>query len=223
MVASPSDPNRKLGLADAYALKTPADNRELYRDWAATYESEFIEARGYVYHEQVAQLFVDALRVSAVTLDAAVLDVGCGTGIVGVALADRGCATVDGIDISLAMLDQARTKAVYRSLLEADLTQPTHLVTSAYGGVISVGAFTHGHLGPEPIAELVRVTSPGGVLAIGINGEHYESLGFGRFLTGLVDRGLIREPVMERARIYTEADDEWADDLATVAMLTRTG
>ncbi len=36
-------------LADAYAVETPDDNRDLYARWAATYESMFIVDNGYVY------------------------------------------------------------------------------------------------------------------------------------------------------------------------------
>ena len=80
--------DRKLGLADAYAVRTPDDNRALYRDWAATYESDFAEARGYVYHLEVARLFAAAVP----PIDGPVLDVGCGTGIVGIALVVAGVA-----------------------------------------------------------------------------------------------------------------------------------
>jgi len=41
---------------------------------------------------------------------------------------------------------------------------------SAYGG-ISVGTFTHGHVGPEAIDELLRVAGPGTLFAMGSNAE----------------------------------------------------
>lgn len=33
---------------------------------------------------------------------------------------------------------------------------------------MSVGTFTHGHVGPEAIHEVVRIVRPGGVIALGI-------------------------------------------------------
>lgn len=206
---------RKLGLADAYAVKTPDDNRALYRDWASSYDDDFIGPRGYVYHLGVADLFVQAEP----DLAAPVLDVGCGTGIVGVALRDRGVQIVDGIDLSPEMLDQAATKGAYRNLVEADVTQPLAFDDAAFGGVTSVGTFTHGHLGPEPLHELVRIVRPGGILAIGINAEHYQEHGFAEVLTEMLTSGVISERRLERVRIYADADDEWADDLALVAVL----
>lgn len=214
-----SDPEegRKLGLNDAYAVQTPDDNRALYRDWAATYESDFITPRGYTYHLGL----VEVLAHAGPDLEAPVLDVGCGTGIVGVALRDVGFARIDGIDLSPEMLEQARTKQVYGSLVEADVTQPLAFDDSSFGAITSVGAFTHGHLGPEPLHELVRITRPGGLLAIGINAEHYEERGFAAVLNAMLDAGTITERRLERVRIYTNADDEYADDLALVALLRK--
>ena len=94
------------GLDAAYSLESPDDNRRLYAKWAASYDSDFIEANGYVYHENVVAIFLGA----GGSAGWAVLDVGCGTGIVGVALGDMGETVVDGVDISPEMLDQARTK-----------------------------------------------------------------------------------------------------------------
>lgn len=203
----------KLGLADAYAVETPDDNRALYRDWAETYESGFTETRGYIYHRQIAAAYerhTDGDRVGVV------LDVGCGTGIVGVELAALGLGTVDGVDISPEMLDQALQKNVYRSLQVADLTLPLEIESDVYAGVVSAGTFTHGHLGPEPIRELVRITQPGGWLTLGVNAEHFDSHGFEDALSSLEDAGLIDGRSIEQVRMYEAGDDEWADDLASV-------
>lgn len=213
----PPQSAKKLGLDDAYAVRTPDDNRALYRDWADTYDSEFVAARGYVYAEEVARHFVGALPEAAQPL----LDVGCGTGLVGVSLDAAGFGTIDGIDISPEMLDQAGTKGVYRRLSEMDVTEPLPIESGTYAGVTSAGTFTHGHLGPEPIRELVRITAPGAPLAIGINAEHFEAEGFGRFLDELVEVGAVTELRLERIPMYDQADDEHGADEAVVAIFTR--
>ena len=51
---------KSLGLDDAYAVKTPDDNRELYRAWAATYDSDFAAARGYQYPLRIADIATSA-------------------------------------------------------------------------------------------------------------------------------------------------------------------
>lgn len=49
------------------------------------------------------------------------LDLGCGTGLVGLAIGDLAVGPITGIDVSGRMLDQARVKQVYAHLIEADL------------------------------------------------------------------------------------------------------
>ena len=50
-----------------------------------------------------------------------VLDLGCGTGLVGLVLADLGLGPFTGIDLSPSMLAEAATKNVYAELIEGDL------------------------------------------------------------------------------------------------------
>ena len=49
------------------------------------------------------------------------LDLGCGTGLVGAICADPKLGPMTGIDISPSMLAQARQKSIYAELIEADL------------------------------------------------------------------------------------------------------
>jgi hypothetical protein len=62
------------------------------------------------------------------------------------------------------MLDIARAKGVYRSLLAMDLTKPI-LPTHQYGAAVSAGTFTSGHVGPSAIAEVTKLLTPGAVVA----------------------------------------------------------
>ena len=136
---------------DAYALETPADSVRLYGDWADTYDNDFVAQTGYVLHRQVANAFMQAQPA----MHGPVLDVGCGTGVLGVALRRSGIAVVDGIDISEPMLARAGDKKsatgepVYRELFAADLTGKLDIASDAYAGVVSSGTFTLGHVGPE--------------------------------------------------------------------------
>ncbi|MEY3770227.1 MAG: hypothetical protein RL390_1091, partial [Actinomycetota bacterium] len=47
----------EIGLDDAYSLKTPQDNKNLYAKWAATYESDFVANQGYQHPKVIAELF----------------------------------------------------------------------------------------------------------------------------------------------------------------------
>ena len=209
-----------LGLDAAYSLETPDDNRRLYAKWAGSYDRDFIQANGYVYHENVVAIFLGA----GGSAGGAVLDVGCGTGIVGVALGDMGEATVDGIDISPEMLEQARAKQTvygtpdYRNLVAADLTDSIPLGDDTYNGIISTGTFTHGHLGPEALDELVRVAAPSAVCAIGVNAEHWTELSFDRWFADRSRDGLITSPEVVNVSIYEAMEGEHAGDRSNVAV-----
>lgn len=210
-------------LAAAYALETPDDNRALYAQWAATYDTGFIVDSGYQYHDQVANVFAH-YGLSRLGPDDAVVDIGCGTGLAGHALHRHRAVIVDGIDISAEMLAQAAAKQhdgapSYRALIEADLTQPLPIADATYAGAISVGTFTHGHVGPEALAAVLRIVRPGGVAAIGINSAHYASAGFAPVLDELVAHGRIAELQLVDVPIYADDDLTDPDRFAHVAVL----
>ena len=50
--------------------------------------------------------------------DAAILDMGWGTGLIGVKLAEKGYTNIDGVDASPGILDVARQKNIYKNLDE---------------------------------------------------------------------------------------------------------
>ena len=90
-------------LAAVYAADGPEANRSLYARWAATYETGFVTDRRYGYPEQVVSVFAEH-GLAGVGEGDAVVDVGCGTGLAGVALRRRAAVAVDGLDISPEML-----------------------------------------------------------------------------------------------------------------------
>ena len=83
-----------------------------------------------------------------------------------------------GIDISPEMLRQAEIKRCYSSLIEADITKKIPLENDSIGGIISAGTFTHGHVGPDAIDELIRVIKPGGLFVLSINSKFFKKNGF---------------------------------------------
>jgi len=213
-----ADANELLNVA--YSVETPEDNRNLYSKWAASYDTDFIEATGYVYHENVVHAFIDAGGGAG----GAVADVGCGTGVLGVSLGDLGEYVVDGLDISAEMLSQAAAKTTvhgepaYRNLIEADFTTHVPVDDDTYMGVVSSGAFTHGHLGPEALGEVVRIASPTAVCAIGVNEHHFVELGFEKWFAEAAGQGLITVPELVSVAMYEHLDGEHAGTRAALAL-----
>ncbi len=212
----------KFDVDDAYAIKTPADSVRLYGEWADTYDSGFVEREGYVVYLRVAEI----LLRQRPRINGAVLDVGCGTGIVGVELRNGGIEIIDGVDISPPMLVEAGKKRsqddvpVYRNLVDADLTKTLDLPDNQYAGLVSAGTFTHGHLGPEPLDELWRVAAPGAHCAISVRSTHFESAHFGEKLSIDVDKGTITKPDLIEVDLYSAEtrNSKHADDTALIVV-----
>lgn len=224
MNANESNESPEELLAAAYSLDGPDANRALYARWAATYDTGFIVDSGYRYHEQVARVFA-AHCLDGIVPNEAVVDVGCGTGLAGQALRQHRELIVDGIDISPEMLQQAAGKRhhgepVYRRLIEADLTQPLPIDDHSYAGALSVGTFTHGHVGPEALYELLRIIRPGGRAAIGINAAHFTAAGFSSAFDRLVHEGRVIALRLIDAPIYADTDMRDPDLFAHIAVFT---
>ena len=179
-------------LRRAYAVVTTEDGQQLYQDWAATYDATMLEGLGYLTPRLVAEALAQHLKA----LDAPVLDVGCGTGLVGAEAAALGYTTIDGLDLSVPMMTVAAQRGVYRHLLEGDLTQPLPMASNAYAAVVCAGTFTSGHVDASCLDELVRILQPGGWLVCTVHHAVWEPLGFAAGFTRLVDAGALA-PVVE--------------------------
>lgn len=207
-------PDQKPNLAAAYDLSTPEDSRKLYADWAESYDSGFAAEHDYRLHLHTARVFVEADGQGPV------LDIGAGTGLCGAALADLGISPVDGTDISAEMLQVAETKGIYRDLFTADLLAGLPVPEGSYAGAVSSGTFTHGHVGPEALDEVLRVVRPGGRCALSINARHFESQGFATRFEALADR--IRDLRLPCIGIYGPgATDAHRNDEAVIALFRK--
>ena len=207
-----------LGLDEAYSVKTPDDNRRLYAKWAATYESSFVDAKQYRYPKAIAEVFNDVLPVVT-----RVLDIGTGTGLTGRYVTRlRPEVVIDGMDISPEMLAQAQRKTredgsvVYRALYERDLTVAVPNENEPYEALFSSGTFTHGHLGPECLRNLLPLLAHDGWLVVGVNNEHFESKGFAGELDSLVALGAIQTPEILRIDVYEPGSVHYGDQARVI-------
>ena len=207
-----------LGLDEAYSVKTPDDNRRLYAKWAATYESSFVDAKQYRYPKAIAEVFNDVLPPVN-----RVLDIGTGTGLTGMYVTRlRPEVVIDGMDISPEMLAQAKLKTredgsvVYRALYERDLTVAVPNENAPYEALFSSGTFTHGHLGPECLRNLLPLLAHDGWLVVGVNNEHFESKGFAGELESLVALGAIQTPEILRIDVYEPGSVHYGDQARVI-------
>ena len=189
--------NRKLDLGDAYNLGKPADHVKYYDEMAHSYDDEFVVEHKYIYPQIVGQHFLNF----STPKDQPIADLGCGTGLVAEPLACRNL-TIDGFDISPEMIRKAREKNIYRDLQVTDLTKSIEHRLGKYGGLVSCGTFTLGHLGPPALENCLRLTKSEAFCVIGINSLHFQNEGFEDYFNETFRKGKISRPNIEEVPIY---------------------
>ena len=188
----------------AYALASPEEARSLYRDWAASYDQHLGQDLLYVGPARLASL----LNEFVVGSEIKVLDVGCGTGLVGECLVERGFSQIDGLDFSPEMLAVARAKGIYRDLFCADLNAELGLPHGAYEAAICCGTFTHGHVGPDALDGILKLVKVGGVMACTVHRDIWQESGFEEKVKSLEHRGIV---AVEETRYQPYFDGGEAD------------
>ncbi len=204
------------GLKGALGLTGPEACLAYYRDWAASYDQGFATEMQYLLPAHVAAAFLGARGQGPV------LDVGAGTGLLAEALQQMGFAdAIDAVDFSVEMLDRAAEKRIYAALHQADITRPLTL-PRRYGGIVSSGTFTAGHVGPEALPQLLAVARPQAQFALSINRRVWTSAGFDAALEGLAEEKRITDLHLIEVEIYGAAaaalNAEHAGDRALIAL-----
>lgn len=200
-------------LDNAYTIDGPDSAKELYGRWAATYDSSFGDGWGYIAPREIAGIYKELSEGNE-----PILDIGAGTGLVAEHLAGL---SVDGIDITKEMLDLAGEKGLYRDRIVGNLLEPLELADGSYGGVISSGTFTHGHVGPDCLPELIRVCRSGALFVCGCIPPVFDSMGFGSALAILNARGVIGPLTFRDIPIYEGKDHPHAADRGLVMVFRK--
>ena len=151
------------------------DNRlmEVYRDWAKKYDYDNDHVLGTVSQPKSVNLLSTRLKDKT----AKIIDVGCGTGLVGEKLKAKDFIYFDGIDISKDMLSIAKSRG-YRNLFLGSLNKQLPVLDDAYDAAMCIGVFTHGHVSSDGFNELCRIVKPGGYVCFTINEGVFEEYGF---------------------------------------------
>jgi len=165
-----------LKLYDSLDLSESENKKKLldiYQKWAALYDKDNDDELGTVSQPNSVQTFQRYVKDKSKYI----IDVGCGTGLVGLQLKKLGYKNFDGVDISQEMIDIAIDRG-YASLFLGNLNETLPIKSNQYEAAICVGVFTHGHVGPGRLEELIRIVKPGGIICFTVNEDVYESYGF---------------------------------------------
>jgi predicted TPR repeat methyltransferase len=172
-------------LGSVYAAREVDEVAAAYDQWAETYETE-MRAAGYR-HPSIALALLSRHLPRG---EGPILDAGAGTGMVGEWMGILGYPDIEALDISAGMLVVAARKGVYAALHNVALGGPLPFADDSYAGVIATGVFTTGHVGPEALPELLRITKAGGVLVMTVKDAVWFD-GFKAAVTALIAEGRV--------------------------------
>ncbi len=173
-------------LDSVYGLTGGEDTDKFYQQWAETYD-EVVQSEGYITPKRCAEALAAAVNDTAQP----VLDIGCGSGLSGIALQEAGFKVIDGVDMNAEMLELARAKNIYRRTIQHDLSQPLPVQEGRVGNVAAVGIFSPGHAPYQTIDHAIEILPPGGVLVFSLNDHALAEPGYEGRVHAHVDSGSV--------------------------------
>ncbi|WP_084792193.1 class I SAM-dependent DNA methyltransferase [Actinopolyspora mortivallis] len=199
----------------SHQLDGGTDNlKRYYRTWAVSYDHD-VASENYSGPTALCDILEKVCGPPQPTTR--VLDAGCGTGLVGLELVERGYTTIDGCDLSPEMVDVASKTGAYRWLQgDVDLNWDidSSLVDS-YDVVVACGVFTVGHVLPLALNQLIKATRPGGLVVVSTRESYLKQVSFVEHVQWLESES--------RAKLVERQDDEpyIAEEPATYWVLRR--
>lgn len=136
----------------------------LFDEYAARFDAELVGALRYTLPPLLGGMIAEVL---AGRVAGRAVDLGCGTGLMGIQIRAH-CARLEGIDLSAGMLAEARGKAIYDELKQAELLE--FLKTDAGGIDLATAADVLIYCGPLPpvLEAAYAVLAPGGLFGFSL-------------------------------------------------------
>lgn len=135
--------------------------RMVFDSYADRFETHLL-ALGYGIPNVIRDLLERHPKISAGIPLGKVLDLGCGTGLVALTIADLPLGPFTGVDLSPRMLDHARVKRVYAELRESDIIADLKASTETWPLIIAADSVCY--FGPldELLTAVHQRLEPGG-------------------------------------------------------------
>ncbi len=184
--------------------------KEFYADWAENYDKDTAGIH-YSASQSTYNLFTSLPDSEFLTVDTnnkalRIMDVGCGTGLMGKMLNQHGYTNIDGCDISLEMVQEANKLEIYNELTaDIDINQPINPDwKDVYDISISVGVFTPGHVDPEALNQMIDMTKTGGLILVSTRLAYYDSTDYQQVSDQLEKEGKIKLLKVDKNQPYTD-------------------
>ena len=165
-----------LGHGEAPARAPAAYVRDLFDQFAPRFDAELTGRLAYRTPALLASLLAEAGLPAARRLR--VLDLGCGTGLSGMAFRPF-ARRLEGVDLSPRMLAEARRRGLYDALHEADLLDWLPARSGAFDLIAAADVLNYlGDLGPA-LAAMATALAPGGLAAFSVEAGEGEPFALG--------------------------------------------
>jgi len=177
--------NRKIALYGLGRLDRcpPEQLRGLFDAYASNYDDSMLHKLGYRGHVVLRELAGRLLSGGAAGIR--ILDLGCGTGLVGATFADLargGC--LDGIDVSPGMIEKSRKRDVYTQLILGDIEDVLSAGDDSYDLMVSADTIIYFGALHRLFALVRRRLVPAGLFLLALeakSGEAWEQTPANRF------------------------------------------
>jgi len=142
----------------------------LFDGYASDFQTHLVEALNYRAHTTLLQPLLEKGRRYP-----SALDLGCGTGLCA-PLLQQICDRIEGVDVSAAMVQQARQSGLYQSVSQDDLLPWLRSRDTPADLIVAADVFIYvGELN-EVFAEVARLLSPQGCFAFSVEASEDEGL-----------------------------------------------
>ena len=187
-------------------------NARHYDELAPHYEEQLV-AWGYDAPERGAELLLKHLGSEAAEH---ILDCGCGTGMAGKALRDRGAkGALIGADISEISLAHAADKGVYDETRIVDLNTQLPFGDDVFDGVLCIAVLSY--VEAEPVfREWIRTARPGGVVVFTCREDFFDSRDYEAILQRLEAEGGWERLEVTAPLPYLPGHEEFAEAIGVV-------
>jgi predicted TPR repeat methyltransferase len=147
--------------------------RETFDEVSPRFDELMVNQLHYRGHLQVRTL---AERVMPLAAPMTILDLGCGTGLVGESFKDVAAGgRLDGIDLAPRMIEAARARGIYDDLILGDLETVLSEPGSSYDLILSADTMVYlGDLGPTFLGVAKRL-KPGGFYIFAVESKEGEA------------------------------------------------
>ncbi|MDB5589332.1 MAG: methyltransferase [Devosia sp.] len=149
----------------------------LFDQYAPKFEAALVDRLGYQVPDLLDGLLVDAMAELGLLRFADALDLGCGTGLMGVRLRGR-TDLLEGIDLSAAMVAETARKGIYDRLEKAELVEYLGRRVAKADLVTAADVFIYCGALPPVLEAVVPVMTAGGLLAFSLEAHDGEEAVF---------------------------------------------